>query len=237
MRLSPLRHPVAVLRNLIGLGQKDLADLSACSPRTIQAVELLKLPLSTKLAQKISEATGVSLEWLLDGNCEAPPQKAALFTPGRPYFDSRNPDTETNQTYNLESFELHRAIIEERLDPRLQVQECRTLVPENPDELPGREFYEADPKSLGREMIGRTDRLLIRLCEQLLQGTRDNEQVLVVRWQLKKFLHAQCTRYGVPIEKAEVASAKRSEGARLPEDAKPGLSSTEIDRVIHGQEP
>ena len=217
MRPSPLRHPVAVLRILIGINQRELADLCACSPRTIQAVELLKLPLSTNLAQKISAATGVSLEWLLDGDCEAPPQKAAFF-PSTPYFDMWHPDKETDQTYDAKSFANYRARIEAPLIPRMQ--ERRRLVPENPNELPGREFYEANPKELGLEIIGRTDKLLIRLCEQLLQGTRNHEQGLVLRWQLKKFLHTQCTLYGVPVEKAEVASAVSSEGASTAEKAK-----------------
>jgi transcriptional regulator with XRE-family HTH domain len=73
MRPSPLRHPLAVLRQVIGLGQKELADLIKKSPATIQAIELGKLKLSEELALKISVETGVSIKWLLNGDPQAEP--------------------------------------------------------------------------------------------------------------------------------------------------------------------
>lgn len=72
MRLSPQRHTLAVLRILIGLTQKEMASLLACSVPTIQAVELGKLPLSLKLGERISFQTGVSLDWLMKGDVTAP---------------------------------------------------------------------------------------------------------------------------------------------------------------------
>ena len=45
MRPSPLRHPLAVLRQIIGLTQKDFAKLVGKSTTTIQAIELGKLQL------------------------------------------------------------------------------------------------------------------------------------------------------------------------------------------------
>lgn len=73
MRPSPLRHPVAVLRKIIGLGQKELANLCGCSPRTIQAVELKQLALSEDLATRIEATTGANVAWLLAGDPSAPP--------------------------------------------------------------------------------------------------------------------------------------------------------------------
>ncbi len=73
MRPSPQRHTVAVLRQIIGLGQKELAELVECSRPTIQAVELGKLKLSDKLASRIARETGISLKWLMDDNVNAPP--------------------------------------------------------------------------------------------------------------------------------------------------------------------
>lgn len=70
MRPSQLKHPVAVLRKIIGLGQKELADLIGCSISTLQSIELgpERLALSAELAQKIAEQTGVSVQWLAKGD-------------------------------------------------------------------------------------------------------------------------------------------------------------------------
>ena len=40
MRLSPQRHTLAVLRILLNLTQKEMAEIAGCSRPTIQAVEL-----------------------------------------------------------------------------------------------------------------------------------------------------------------------------------------------------
>ena len=74
MRPSPLRHPLAVLRQLIGISQKEMADHVDRTPATIQAIELKKLNLSEDLAAKIEEETGVSAAWLLAGDVTRPIQ-------------------------------------------------------------------------------------------------------------------------------------------------------------------
>ena len=86
MRTSPMRHTLAVLRSTIGLGQKGMAELVDCSTRTIQAIELHSpdtpgLKLSERLAYEISVKTGVSLEWLMKDDVEAP----ILGRNGKPY--------------------------------------------------------------------------------------------------------------------------------------------------------
>lgn len=75
MRPSPLRHPLAILRRDIDLTQKQLADLAECSRPTIQAIELGKLQLSEKLAQRIAYQTGVAPGWLLDDDVAQPPTR------------------------------------------------------------------------------------------------------------------------------------------------------------------
>jgi len=72
MRLSPRRHPLAVFRILIGLTQHEMAALIGRSAATIQAIELLRLPLSLVTAHEISAVTGVDITWLVDGNPSAP---------------------------------------------------------------------------------------------------------------------------------------------------------------------
>ena len=71
MRRSPLQHPLAVLRTHLGLGQKEFGDKVGRHWRTIQSVELGKLPLSAKLAERICDETGVNFQWLMNGDPDA----------------------------------------------------------------------------------------------------------------------------------------------------------------------
>ncbi len=73
MRPSPLRHPLAVLRQIIDVTQQQVADLAECSRPTIQAIELRKLDLSENLAQRIAYQTGICPSWLLAGDVAHPP--------------------------------------------------------------------------------------------------------------------------------------------------------------------
>ena len=72
MRTSPLRHKLARLRLFLNLGQKEMADLAGCSRRAIQSVELRTLKLSEELARKISNETGIAVDWLLENDLKAP---------------------------------------------------------------------------------------------------------------------------------------------------------------------
>lgn len=73
MRLSPQRHTLAVLRVLIGLTQKELANLLKRSVVTIQKIELGKLPLGADLADEIAGQCDVDLQWLLENDVSKPP--------------------------------------------------------------------------------------------------------------------------------------------------------------------
>ena len=86
MKPSTLRHPVAVLRQKIcRLYQKEFADKIGCSRIYVQKIEQTPAhggqKLSPKLAQRICLETGVSLDWLLAGDPDAPPVSAK----GEPY--------------------------------------------------------------------------------------------------------------------------------------------------------
>jgi DNA-binding XRE family transcriptional regulator len=81
MRPSKLRHPLAVLRGICQMGQKEMADLVKCATITIQKIENRGLDLSEGLARRISHETGAPLDWLLNGD----PSKPAIGFGGRPY--------------------------------------------------------------------------------------------------------------------------------------------------------
>ena len=69
-----LRHPVGVLRNIIGKTQQEFALLLGdYSHHTIEAIERGALALSERLAQEISKATNINVGWLLRGDPQAPP--------------------------------------------------------------------------------------------------------------------------------------------------------------------
>jgi transcriptional regulator with XRE-family HTH domain len=64
MRTPARKHVLCILREIIGLTQKQLAQLVGASRPTIQAIELGHLRLSDHLAHRVSEETGVSVHWL-----------------------------------------------------------------------------------------------------------------------------------------------------------------------------
>ena len=87
------RHPLAVLRRVIGKTQPAMAKMLGCSAATIQSIEVGRLKMSESLAQKISRKTDISPAWLLQGDSVAPP----VDTTGAPYTQ--------------ESFELNQPIL------------------------------------------------------------------------------------------------------------------------------
>jgi hypothetical protein len=78
-RLSLSQHPVARVRHILGLQQKELAALIKASARTVQDIELGKLPLSRSVAIRMMIVTGVRLESLLH------PERPLIDVGGRPY--------------------------------------------------------------------------------------------------------------------------------------------------------
>lgn len=97
------KHVLAVLRRILGLKQKEMANLVGCSTATIQAVEYGKLVLSEKLAVEVQQQTGVDLEWLLSNDVSKPvvnpvgdPYTKELFTQRQAFLKSSVGDLETN---------------------------------------------------------------------------------------------------------------------------------------------
>ncbi|TSA30392.1 MAG: XRE family transcriptional regulator [Verrucomicrobiaceae bacterium] len=73
--MRDLKHPIAVLRRLLGFNQQEFAQLVQRSRSTIKAVELGHLALSQKLADHIAAMTGVDAGWLTEGDPHAPIRK------------------------------------------------------------------------------------------------------------------------------------------------------------------
>ena len=99
------KHVLAVLRRILGLKQKEMANLVGCSTATIQAVEYGKLVLSEKLAVEVQRQTGVDLTWLRSNDVLKPalnrvggPYTKALFeqTQAQTFLKTRVRDLETD---------------------------------------------------------------------------------------------------------------------------------------------
>ena len=99
MKPSTLRHPVAVLRKICDLYQKEFADKIGCSRIYVQKIEQTPKhggqKLSSKLAQRIFHETGVSLDWLLGGDPSAPPVSAK----GEPYTRGTYKNAQAQKIY------------------------------------------------------------------------------------------------------------------------------------------
>jgi transcriptional regulator with XRE-family HTH domain len=74
MPASSQKSCLAVLRSIAGITQQELATMAGCARVTIQAVELGKLALSSRLAERIALQTGVAADWLLANDYKAPPK-------------------------------------------------------------------------------------------------------------------------------------------------------------------
>jgi transcriptional regulator with XRE-family HTH domain len=93
---------LAVLRFIAGITQEELANMAGCARVTIQAVELGKLALSSRLAERIALQTGVAADWLLANNYKAPPKS------------QRDPE----EPFTKRDYEIRRAeIADPRIDP------------------------------------------------------------------------------------------------------------------------
>jgi hypothetical protein len=94
MRRSPLLHPLAVLRTITGLSQKEFADLIGASTANVQAIELRKRRLTDSRAVRISLETGVDVGWLLSNRPKDPPMAEGGMGFDRCFFDQHRADVE-----------------------------------------------------------------------------------------------------------------------------------------------
>jgi len=112
MRPSLGKSCLAVLRSIAGLTQGQLAELVGTSRPTIQAVELGKLALSRRLAERVSLHTGASMSWLLDNKYKVQP---TCQRPGQGPYTKR-------------IFDMTRAEIDDpRTDPMDRLIQFKTL--------------------------------------------------------------------------------------------------------------
>src|SRR6267378_2163266 len=91
MRSVSAKNPIKVLRKICGITQEGMAQIIGCARLTVHNLEVEKLILSQRMAEKIAVHTGINDEWLLDPKRQLPP--TCERDPRRPYskdvFDMR----------------------------------------------------------------------------------------------------------------------------------------------------
>ena len=216
MRRSPLSHPLAVLRTTIGLTQKELGDLVNRAARTIQSIELCKLPLTEELALRIAEATGVDEGWLFAGNPDTPPRKGmTLLQAGRGHG-----------VYTKDDYEYHRAYLETPIATKEQAAcgYAARLKRKVRDELDlpilGVQKSAVRKKQMAdhRSHRSRPDRINSRSSWPRPRLTDD---MRVVRWKIRRFLEDLAREFsleigatGISVKSLELANPKPPANAK-----------------------
>ena len=205
MRPSPLRHPLAILRATIGLTQKEMAGLVNRAARTIQAVELGKLPLSEDLAMLIAEATGVDAGWLLANNPATPPRKGAT---------ALGMGSGTG-VYGRAEFEFHRAFLQSPVASSAEMKAAYQAAVKSRAggnhlvtlSLPVLKKALLDKK---KAMLQHNDQVMLRNLKAVLDQTVTADAGDLIRWKIGEFLQSLCEEYRL--------SALSSENASDPND-------------------
>jgi transcriptional regulator with XRE-family HTH domain len=208
MRPSPLAHPLAVLRTTIGLTQKQMGALVNRAARTIQSIELGKLPLTEELALRIAEATGVDEAWLFAANPAVPPRKGlTLLQAGR-----------GDGVYSKADYEYHRAYVESPLVTR---QELASAIAQaqakgsNEIDISVHSLQKASALKRQMELIELIDADLTNQFGFILAQTKLNDNMRLVRWKLRRYLEDLAKEFsleigqtGISIKVLELANPK-----------------------------
>lgn len=101
MRKSSERHPLAILRRIIGLSQPEFAELSGMSESTVAKIESLRLPLSEENALLIESETGCSAQWLKAGDVAQTPVTSYSINKAKGTSD----DWFTDKPFTLEVYQ------------------------------------------------------------------------------------------------------------------------------------
>jgi transcriptional regulator with XRE-family HTH domain len=192
MRNSPLRHTLAVLRTTIGLTQKEMAELVGRSTRTIQAIELGQLSLGEDLALRIGEATGVDVNWLLDGNPDVPPIRG-ITALGLGFKIGE---------YSKKDFESHRAFIETPAASNEEVEAFHAKPAKR------KATYAMMPSPVakavmlreGQQRVDGADKQLTAAVAEALRQTALMEGGLLVRWRIRQLLKTLAAEHSLKLQ-------------------------------------
>ena len=216
MRRSPLSHPLAVLRTTIGLTQKELGDLVNRAARTIQSIELNKMPLTEALALRIAEATGADEGWLFAGDPNTPPRKGlTLLQAGR-----------GQGVYTKDDYEYHRAYLELPLATKEQSDAAFREAQKKgagKSGLPDLVIQKSSARINQMAIIDLIDRDLTAQLQYLLSQTKLSDDMRVVRWKCRRFLEDLAREFslelfptGVSVKSLELINPKPPASVKVP---------------------
>jgi transcriptional regulator with XRE-family HTH domain len=207
MRVSPLLHPLAVLRTTIGLTQKQLGDFVNRAARTIQSIELGKMPLTAELALRIAEATGVDEAWLFAGDPSVPPQKGVtLMNAGKGEGE-----------YTKADYEFYRAYVETKLWDDKAFEETLKKAKAEGKETEVVELIETKVDLMARQkwFVENADKILVAELQLILAETKLNDNLRLARWKIRRFLDDLAKEFSIKIPKLK-ASIGVNEFANFP---------------------
>jgi transcriptional regulator with XRE-family HTH domain len=197
MRHSPLLHPLAVLRILIQLTQKELGDFVNRAARTIQSIELRKLPLTEELALRIAEATGVDEAWLFAGDPSIPPRKGlTLIQAGRGEGEYTKADYEFYRSYVETGFLTY----DEWRGSREKAKAKGKLA--EADELHSRKLLVLGEQM---ELIKLIDDDLKNELRLILSATEYRDDKRLVRWKIRRFFEDLAKEFSLAIPKTGIS--------------------------------
>ena len=191
-------HTLAVLRTMLGLTQKEMAELAGRSARTIQAIELKQLPLSEELALRIAEATGVDEGWLLENDTSARPRRGAALLA---LLNERGP-------YTKEAFEWQQA---HNATPAATPKELAQAVHRMAGkDAPGFTLPEAKAAVSAAKpiMMEAMDRKLLRAMVYFLGETTRSPRAPLSRWKLRRLMEELAKEEGVELPSQTIGGDK-----------------------------
>ena len=197
MRPSPLLHPLAVLRSIAGVTQKQMGDFVDRAARTIQAIELRKMPLTDELALRIAEATGVDEAWLFAGDPSTPPRKGlTLIQAGRGEGE-----------YTRADYEFHRAFVETGYLTYEEWQATRAKAKAEgrlaqADEMHARKLLVLETQS---EYLKLLDDDLKNELRLILSKSEHAEDRRLVRWKIRRFFEELAKEFSMEIPKTGIS--------------------------------
>ena len=197
MRRSPLSHSLAVLRTTIGLTQKEMGDLVHRAARTIQSIELLKLPLTEQLALRIAEATGVDEAWLFEGNPHTPPRK------GLPLIQAGRGEGE----YTQADYEFYRAYVETRIwtEEAWAATQKKAEVKGNKAQVLQLALRKTEVFEKQRQLINLIDADLKSELGFILLKSAMTDDMRLVRWKIRRFLEGLAKEFSLEVPKTGVS--------------------------------
>ncbi len=193
MQRSPLLHSLAILRKIIGLTQQEMGDLVNRAARTIQSIELNKLPLTEELALRIAEATGVDEAWLFAGDPTKPPQKGVTLV------NAGKGDGE----YTKADYEFYRALVETKLWDKNAFEATLKKAKAEGKQAEVVELIETKMDLMERQtwFVENADKQLITELQLILIQTSLNDNMRLARWRIRRFLDDLAKEFSIEIPK------------------------------------